>query len=289
MEPKENILFSWNHPKKLKPSTSDVIKRGLRSKLVFLAVAIIVIFALYAYAKLALPENSGANLEKALSISLAFAAGIAFIFCFILPLMNSTVQISKYQISDKGIRLNSSLHLWKRIVGFYHKPHDEYPDITVLFIFMKFPFAKCNLTKIYIGEDDPADNIIETLSQRLPLLQDPDIALKETRLSIQQHAAMWCLVVVYALVLVSLSFFFMDSLGKDNGHFILPAWMLCILLCGPGRLCHLLFFRKNKLTTPIHKRYAEEHAALYNLATLIALLPSIVIVGITKIAGLLPS
>jgi len=238
--------YEWEQPRAHSLWISDVLLSGWKGKF-FRTLLIVVVIELFFYLLLQrLPlKEIEFNLDKALLIVFLAAIGMSSYTYLIGPYLIRFSR-TKYKVSDKGIRTNSSsnnhLYTWKNIVQccpvenhellegiiciyFYTKQSPDRPRALV-FDKTQNDFAE----KVYSYIQDKLSSRIQTLSKNLPRI----------KLDFYQHIYMIGLSLVGTLLFIYL----MPRLKNLDNDFM-PLVFLFVLIFGPGTWGMFLLYGKN--------------------------------------------
>ena len=142
-----------------------------------------------------------------------------------------------FLITEKGIRMSCGLKMffepWARIKGYWLSQHEQFPELTMVTLQLK----KWKRTLI-LPEDEQADKIIGTISQRIPKvdLKEP-VDRPRTSLTKLQYIYLVILTLVYLI-------FFTYVILKTGSRNVQLAFVLLALLLGPGTLGSIHMFGK---------------------------------------------
>lgn len=173
---------------------------------------------------------------------------------------------SIFLITEKGIRMSSGSRAffepWTRIQVYWLSQHEQFPELTMVILQLK----KWKRTLI-LPEDEQADKIIETISERIPKV-DPKEPVDKPRTSLTtlQYIYLSILTLVY-------SFFFTYVIVETRSRSVQLAFIYLALLLGPGTLgsIHMFGFKFFK------DKGIKEATILFNLIAcgIIFLLPNL--------------
>ena len=126
---------------------------------------------------------------------------------------------------------------WARIQGYWFSQHEQFPELTVINLQTK----KMKRTLV-LPEDEQADKIIETISQRVPKIA-PEETAQTIKLTKLQYIYFGILSVAYTILFV---YFMMTSGSK----LLFAASFYITMVVGPGTvgLVHLYgkFWKKDR-------------------------------------------
>jgi len=264
MSPKPKILHKWQQPQKINRFLADERWKSDKKSIPRIIIVLIVISVpLHIFFKNVSPDEIDIPWDR---IFLVFY--IVSILFVTIPSMTSPffTRFSRtiFLITEKGIRMSCGSKMffepWARIKGYWLSQHEQFPELTMVILQLK----KWKRTLI-LPEDEQADKIIGTISQRIPKV-DPKEPVDRPRTSLTK------LQYIYLVILTLVcSIFFTYVILKTGSRNVQLAFVLLALLLGPGTLgsIHMFglkFFKDNGI---------KEAAVIFNLIAsgIIFLLP----------------
>ena len=238
MSPKPKILHQWQRPKEVAIYLSNVIMKLSVGRItrVLLVVAIIEII-LYIFFTTVTPNDIDIDWEKMFIIVFIYAAVSTVILFIVMPL---SLRYSKaiYKITEDGIHSGTSSWKlkWSQIEGYSVSKEKIFPDL--IFVSLK---NRGKLRSIVLPEGQQADDILETISQRLPEIEpEKHLVINLTKL---QHIYLTTLTFLYSFMCVYV-------LMRYGNRYVVLAIMCITLYFGPGTIglihLHEKFWKKDK-------------------------------------------
>jgi hypothetical protein len=228
----EKPLYEWKKQKQLKFKLSDCflyLKLFLKAYLVGLVIIILV----YAYLKSISADEFDKMWDKIFIKVIPGSAGL-ILFMFLMGVIQSVLDFTKYLISEKGIRCSGSPNWflkWPKIQGFWIEPSKTHDEIQLM----------CFLTgnrrrSIPLPQDkELSEQIVQTVSQRISQISPVDNPGRYALSNVQLvFLIILTLVYSYAWAYASSPYGFIFNLRSHPS--IKTMLMFSILIFGPGTL-----------------------------------------------------
>ncbi|HIJ71604.1 MAG TPA: hypothetical protein HPP87_09620 [Planctomycetes bacterium] len=264
MSPKPKILHQWQQPQKINRFLADEKWKSEKKSIPHIIIAIIVIsFPLYIFFKNVSPDELDIPWDKIFIIF--YIVSISFVtIMFVVDSFLARFFRTNFLITEKGIRISSGQNVffvpWARIQGYWLSQHEQFPELTMLILHTK----KWKRTLI-LPEDEQADKITETISERTPKVEPKEPVEKpRTSLTKLQYIYLVTLTMVYSVFLTYV-------IVETGSRSVQLAFIYLALLLGPGTLgsIHMFGFKCFK------DKGIKEATILFNLIAcgIIFLLP----------------
>jgi len=234
---KPKIIHEWQSPEKIAVHDMRELFRQVKAAapriLIFTGVLLI---ALHLFMNKFLPEDAELSFTKAFILVFLFAIGLVCYIYLVYPLIIRYSRY-KYKITDEGVNVSwggqSRLLRWNKITGYILAKHEQVSEISVISI-----CAQDTIRRLYLPEEDLAQEIIASVAERLPLLEQVPESLKRIELSKSQRLYLCLFTIIYSVLA---AFYMVLAMPKKVGPFV----FIVVMIFGPGTLgLSALFGRK---------------------------------------------
>lgn len=250
---KPKIIHEWKKPKEVSiHEMKELFRQGKAAAPRILIFTATLLFVLHHFLRSVLPEDFGVPFSKAFIVVFVIAVWGVCSFYVICPLIYGYSRCT-YKITDEGIYASGVPRpwylSWSMMQGYFLSKHEQLTEISVLGI-----DARGIGKRVYLPEDELARQIISSVAEKIPQMEQIPNSLKKIELSQGQYICLFLLAIVY---LVSVAYYVVRCRPGSMIAFVLSG----IALLGPGTLGLLLLFGKRFLKN----RYLLAYAITLNM------------------------
>lgn len=253
---KPKIIHEWQSPEKIAVhDMRELFRQGKTGALRILIFTGALLIALHLFMNKFLPEDFEISFTKAFILIFLFTIGLVCYIYLVCPLIIRYSRY-KYKITDEGVNVigggQSRVLRWNKITGYILAKHEQVPEISVITI-----CAQDTIRRLYLPEEELAQEIIASVAERLPLLKQVPESLKRIELSKSQRIYLCLFTIIYSVLA---AFYMVLAMPKKVGPFV----FIVVMIFGPGTLgLSALFGRKL-----FKNKYLKVYAIVFNMVAL---------------------